>query len=64
MTIELWACGFNQFKQIDDTGDNIYKPKLITTIPATSIQDVDLIWAGWADLLCTSLSILCVKFLD
>ena len=46
---ELWGCGFNQFNQIDDSGDDVFKPTLIESGPASGI---DILWAGWADLLC------------
>lgn len=51
--IELWGCGFNQFNQIDETGNDVFGPKLITSIPCCSnTESVVFHWAGWADLCC------------
>ena len=51
--IELWGCGFNQFNQIDDTGKDIFEPKLITAIPyCSNAESIVFHWAGWADLWC------------
>jgi hypothetical protein len=50
---ELWGCGFNQFNQIDDSEEDIFTPKLIQSLPSTA-DDVEILWCGWADLLCTT----------
>lgn len=51
--VELWGCGFNQFNQIDETGEDISKPKRIATVASPDIDSIEVLWAGWADLLCT-----------
>jgi hypothetical protein len=53
--VELWGCGYNQFHQIDETGKNVYGPKLIATLPCLDAENVVFHWAGWADVLCTLL---------
>jgi hypothetical protein len=46
----LWI---NQFNQIDDTGKDIFEPKLITAIPyCSNAESIVFHWAGWADLWC------------
>jgi hypothetical protein len=46
---ELWGCGFNQFGQLDKgSRDDVFQLKLITSDTIVSV-----IWAGWADAVCT-----------
>jgi hypothetical protein len=52
--VELWGCGFNQFNQIDGSGKDVEKPQQITSVVASDIDFIEVPWAGWADLLCTS----------
>jgi len=52
--MELWACGFNQFCQIDDSGDDVHELTRIDFVPASSESNsrIEIYWAGWADLIC------------
>jgi hypothetical protein len=51
---ELWGCGFNQFNQIDGSRKDIEKPQQITSVVSSETDSIEILWAGWADLLCTS----------
>jgi hypothetical protein len=51
---ELWGCGFNQFGQIDDYGDDVYELARIDYVPPDRVGNgIQILWAGWADLICT-----------
>ena len=52
--MELWGCGFNQFFQIDDSGDDVHELTRIDSVPASSESNsrIEIYWAGWADLIC------------
>jgi len=50
--MELWACGFNQFCQIDDSGDDVHELTRIDFVSASSESNIEIYWAGWADLIC------------
>jgi hypothetical protein len=54
LRVELWGCGFNQFGQINDSRDDVYNLTLIDYAQSWSFPSIKLLWAGWADLLCTS----------
>ena len=54
LRVELWGCGFNQFGQINDSGDDVYNLTLIDYAQSWNCPSIKLLWAGWADLLCTS----------
>ena len=54
LRVELWGCGFNQFGQINDSRDDVYNLTLIDYAQSSSYPSIKLLWAGWADLLCTS----------
>jgi hypothetical protein len=54
LRVELWGCGFNQFGQINDSGDDVYNPTLVDYAQFSRYPSIKLLWAGWADLLCTS----------
>jgi hypothetical protein len=47
---ELWGHGFNQFSQIDDTVEDVSASKCVERVEGI----IEVIWAGWADLLCIS----------
>jgi hypothetical protein len=53
---ELWGCGFNQFCQIDESGDNVRELTRIDLLSSKALFDHDdgikIVWAGWADLIC------------
>lgn len=50
--VELWGCGFNQFRQINDSGRDIHNLILIDYAQSATVPSIKLLWAGWADLLC------------
>jgi hypothetical protein len=53
---KLWGFGFNQFKQINDTEDDVFTAECIDEVTNTEdSRSVRILWAGWADLLCTQL---------
>jgi hypothetical protein len=52
--VELWGYGFNQFNQIDSSGKDVEKPQQITSVGSSDIDSIEVLWTGWADLLCTS----------
>jgi Regulator of chromosome condensation (RCC1) repeat len=50
---ELWGCGFNQFCQIDETGDDVYELTRIDFVPPDPwSHSLEILWAGWSDLIC------------
>src|SRR5271170_7605332 len=53
LRVELWGCGFNQFRQINDSRDDVYDLTLIDYVQSSRLPSIKLLWAGWADLLCT-----------
>lgn len=54
---ELWGCGFNQFGQIDESGDDVHELTRIDSLCSeprlTQLDGITVLWAGWADFICT-----------